>query len=684
MRVFVAAVLALVLGLSIPYAASPAHAASPPSMTIDCDSNEDLSASLDVLPDTSVRNVGTALSPVWVIGGLTTTDAITFFNGASEGTCAFDKGTGLESVNPIAKTETSIFQVLASGTFTITPEGVSPTAVTIYLDACSLVGSGISQDPWRVGSQTDFREIGNTTAPQSCVLSGHYLQTSDIILDHYADDRVGGTFSGVYDGDHYQLNLTGTGSEGWSYDSNGADTPGGFSERVGLFAIVTGTIQKVRLTGALNTSLPIAGGLAQILDGGGVISEVESTVTLRTDISNNNGAFGGIVGQLGTDGATAPVRIQYSKYQGTIYWEGNDLGGSIGIGGIAGVSRRSDSTGTVVSEIRDSYSRVTVNYMRVQDSRNFNAGGLVGQVVGKNLLLVRNYSVPSFVQTNPGFIPGANPVYLGGLIGHGASSVTASFSVLSNFWVPGPAVAVGFARPGDAPVDYTDPGLLPVAVSVDSTELQTLSTYTTKEFLPAGSGNPGGEEILIGDGADNDYRWAITSERSTFVPSSYSDVADYTSRQLWPDPETNRKFYQTLRAGVLTTDAHGGSDPISTITYTTLGNVWEICPGEDFPTLVWEEETCGTGGGGSGSGSADREDPDHSNPGGLSDEEYLAFLASGLTLEQWQATRLATTGSSEKALSFGFLFGGVLSLVGLGMAIVARRSMRGKVSQPAR
>lgn len=661
MRVFVAAALALVLGLSIPYAGSPAHAASPPTMSIDCDSNADLLASLDLLPDTSVRNVGTALSPVWVIGGLVTTDSVSFKNDGSVGTCAVAQGTGLEAANSIAQMETSIFPVLGSGSFTITPAGDSPTAVTIYVDACSLAGSGISEDPWRVSSKTDFREIGNVTGTQSCVLSGHYLQTIDIVLDDYANDQVAGTFSGVYDGDHYQISLTGVGSGGWAFDSNGASTPGGFSPRVGLFGVVSGTIQRVRLTGDLNTSYPIAGGLAQVLDGGGVISEVESTVTIRTDISTNNGFFGGIVGQLGSDSATTPVRIQYSKYQGTIHWEGSDLGGSVGIGGIAGVNRRG-STGT--SEIRDSYSRVTVEYKRVVDVFNFNVGGLVGQVIGRNLLLVRNYSVPSFVQTNTGFIPGANPVYTGGLIGHGAGSVDASFSIVSNFWVPGPAVAVGF---GTAPVDYTDPGLLPVAVSVDSTELQTLSTFTSQEFLPAGSGNPGGVEIPIGDGADNDYRWAITTERSTFVPSSYSSVADYTSRQLWPDPAANRKFYQTLRAGVLTADAHGGADPISTITYTTLGNVWEICPGEDFPTLVWEEETCGSGGG-SGGGN-----PGGGNPGGMSDAEYAEFLKSGLTLKEFLAKRLAATGTSDVALGFGGLSAVLLGVLGAGFVMFARR-----------
>jgi hypothetical protein len=105
--------------------------------------------------------------------------------------------------------------------------------------------------------------------------------------------------------------------------------------------------------------------------------------------------------------------------------------------------------------------------------------------------------------------------------------------------------------------------------------------------------------------------------------------------------------------------------------YPALGRVWEICAYENngFPVLVWEDRNCqaeGTGGG--GNSAADR-----ARAAGLSGAELTAFLASGLTLEQWLAQRLAATGTPGEALGLGVLIAGVLTMVGLGLIVARRR-----------
>lgn len=666
--------VALVIGLGIGAPSLPAFAAAtPPSFSVDCDSSSTLSSATPIVGLTSHKVIAGVVGDTFTV---TNTAAV------GAGPCAVIANASVSTAGGAVTIGDGgmglVFTIVRSGTFTIAPDGGGP--VTFVIDACSLQGAGTEADPWLVATPAQFQNVGDKIGTSSCSLSGHFLQTADLYLQDHSNDNVrstdtsSGVFSGVYDGDHYQILLGGTGSGGWAYDSNGVGTAGGYSARTSLFDTISGTVQRVRVSGQFNTSNPVVGGLANSVSGGAVISEIESTVTIR-----NNGdtvAIGGIVGFLGTTDTTAHLRIQYSKFHGTIYWDGiaitpgvvGSTPSGVAIGGIAGASLRQGAS-TNFSEIRDSYSRVTVVYQRTSDLDPFFAGGLVGQVIGPKLRLLRNYAVPSFSSSNTApTSPG--PIYVGGLMGDHAQSEVSSFEAFSNFWVPGPALASGTTNPGP-PLDYTaSPDLLPVAVSVDSTELQALSTFTTKE-LSAGTGNPGGPEIPIGTEAANDYRWAITTERSTFVPSTYTSIGDFTTRNLLADPASNRKFYQTLRAGVLTADAHGGYDPISTVSYTTLGNVWEICPGEDYPTLVWEEETCGSGGGSSGAGSDSSGAT--SNPGGLSSAEYAEFLRSGLTLEQFLEKRLAATGVARQTVVAGLFSGMMLAVLGMGLIIASRR-----------
>jgi hypothetical protein len=168
----------------------------------------------------------------------------------------------------------------------------------------------------------------------------------------------------------------------------------------------------------------------------------------------------------------------------------------------------------------------------------------------------------------------------------------------------------------------------------------------------------------LGDLSEQDYRWAIEAGSvGTFVPSSYSNESEFSSRELFTDT-TVPQSYRVRGAGDLL--VHGGADSEIVTGYPSLGRVWEICTNENngFPVLVWEERTCS--GGGSAAGG---------NPGGLSDAEYAEFLRSGLTLEQFLARRLAATGAPAEALGQGLIVAALLAAAGLGL-ILGRRRLR--------
>jgi hypothetical protein len=704
-RAFVAAVLALVLGLSIPYAASPANAASTGQMDIDCDTNAELLASLQALSPSRIRKFGDGASAVWVIGDLTpgnddlqSDDDILFKSIASTGACVVSKGTaldlgaGLNSVN-LLRGDYGMYPVAGSGSFTLTSAGADPVAVTIYVDACSLAGSGISQDPWRVASKTDFREIANTIDPQSCVSSGHYLQTADIVLDDFALDQVPAGFSGVYDGDHYGVVLarnTSVPTKGWGNDL----ASGG---PVGLFvSIIGGTVRKLRLSGEIVSAQETVGGLAQHTGGDAVISEVSSEVTIT---SVNSATVGGIVGEF----VAGDSRVQYSRYVGTME-STTATSGCVILGGIVG-ERESEvdlealppvTAGARLVEIRDSYSRAsfTVNSQSLSCPGLW-VGGLVGYldtpIEGGSAMFVRNYSASS---VNDGCVAScATPaeLHFGSLAGRDELAWNTVW--VSNFYQQGG----GFTKPyGGAAVSAAYIGSRPVAVSLSAALLKYIATYQSKEAgstqLPSGSSDLVEAASNRSSVQEQDYRWAIEPIIvQTFVPSSYAaspsvgelgtltEQRNYLNRNRYPSatPMATATYLTKRLAG--TTDltlvsAHRGRDAATTSDYPLLGRVWDIC--DDYPTLVWEEEDSCTGGGG-GNNSAGN-NGDDSNPGGLSDAEYAEFLRSGLTLADFLARRLAATGPSDAALGLVGLSAALLGLVGAALVLIARRQVSRK------
>jgi hypothetical protein len=292
---------------------------------------------------------------------------------------------------------------------------------------------------------------------------------------------------------------------------------------------------------------------------------------------------------------------------------------------------------------------------------------------------------------------------VGGLIGSQTRFGTLqnnATNVVSSFWLT--SSATNAFGEGTQPSAYDLDSGLPVAVGVSAQTLRTISTFQSKgtgstpfgastgdNSLPIGNSTPGATPTA------NDYRWAIESgnvegfvaQRRDASPivdgvTVVGETVTFTPRQfdrlLWTNSDVPPATYTT----------EGVSETVTG--YPALGRVWEICSNRGvnngFPVLVWEERNCpseGTGGGGT---DRNREKPADTElaaalAAGLSGAELQAFLASGLTLEQWLAQRLAATGTPGEALNDGLLLAAMLSILGLWFVLSSRRLTRGRATR---
>jgi hypothetical protein len=673
---------ALVLGV-VGFGSTSAQAADRGVLNINCDA-ADISSTSYTLSDTQVgdtlriQNMGTTDDCVIVESNVLGNDA------------------GGVSVSP--GITSSDFTVSRSGSFTVQSSAAGNPSTTVLVDACILEGLGTDEDPWKVSNADDLDLVGETgqtsdlTYNYSCTPSGSYLQTANIDNVELAGTQIGEVFTGTYDGDHYNI----------SYFSDEFAT-----SRDPLFDQVGpgGVIRKLSLSGNITTDGTYSSSLVDKLYGG-VISEVQSSVLIQVD-DDNDAVIGGLVARSG--GIDQNGLIAYSKFDGRIEWLESSVGSEQEgptIGGLVGMAR-----GTGVTEIRDSYSRAAIAFDSLgltnedsvthPDAAVF-AGGLVGsdgfteisesgnfdenprQHVASSVSLIRSYFAGSFTNLCPSTnasicnIDVPSHVFTGGLIGVSSDLNNAGDIIASAFWLSSSVSnAVGqIVDGGDQPNVYSvealpeSPGSLPEAPGLSTSFLTTLSTYQSEEGEP---GEPSGTSDLlvanssIGDLSEQDYRWAIEAGSvGTFVPSSYSNESEFSSRELFTDT-TVPQSYRVRGAGDLL--VHGGADSETVTGYPSLGRVWEICTNENngFPVLVWEERTCS--GGGSAAGG---------NPGGLSDAEYAEFLRSGLTLEQFLARRLAATGAPAEAVGQGLIVAALLAATGLGLILGRRRLRSGK------
>jgi LPXTG-motif cell wall-anchored protein len=527
------------------------------------------------------------------------------------------------------------------------------------VDANSPGTAGTSSNPWKVTSAQDFALVGDGDGDGDCGLDGHYLQTASFSVDTSisgarVDDLLAQDsgdvipFSGVYNGDHWQITLAGE-----------SDRP--------PFSTVSGTIKKLRISGNMSTDGLEAGSLVQVLEGG-VISEVGSTVTI---ISEADGpSVGGLVALVW---ATQPSLIQYSYFSSSISF--TPWGeGTPSIGGLVG---------TVAGPltVRDSYARAEVVFG--SEYLDIGAGGILGFVAGSApVQVVRTYAAGSFTNVCDTSSGGCDPdkVYVGGLVGWSQRAENNEGIFVSNFWLQTMATAsIGEREVGVADLlSYNSS--FPIAVPLNQVGLRDITSFQSK-----GSGTtpnlaqplpqPGSTRLDDGSAPlDIDYRWAIEfADISPFVAQKRQTDA-VPGETVTYDAAFDRVSWANSPVPLATYSTRGTTS--SSDSYPPIGRVWEICSNLDvndgFPVLVWEGYNCpgeGTGGGVANSGA------NQAHASGLTGAELTAFLASGLTLEQWLAQRLAATGTSSQALWLGIAGAVMLTAVGLGL-VVARRRLR--------
>jgi hypothetical protein len=472
-------------------------------------------------------------------------------------------------------------------------------------------------------------------------------------------------FSGVYNGDHWQITL-----------AEGSDRP--------PFSTVSNTIKKLRLAGQIESNEMFISSLALFLDDG-TLSEVGSTVEIES-LHEENPIIGGLV--VAVSGSSL---IQYSYYAGQISLAVEQPVDGLFAAGLVGFA-------TDLPVIRDSYARAHIRYnsdlvQGTGDLGGGSVGGIVGLYVenaGNQLTLLRTYAAGSFEDLCP---EECNDVDRGGLIGFvGYAGETLRYDLISSFWpLTMSDRSIGAFNNDGTPLGdsstggYESPSGLPRDVPLTDADLRRITTFQSKgaggsysrPSEPSQTGVPDPSRSLTVASstetlAEQDYRWAIESadvdtfvaQKRTASPSQTGETVTFTrafDRLLWTNSAVPTATYST----------RGVSETVDG--YPALGRVWEICDAENdgFPVLVWEDRNCPgeeTGGGVTNSGT------NQAHASGLSGEELAAFLASGLTLEQWLAQRLAATGTPGEALGLGVAIAGVLTIVGLSLLFLRRRS----------
>jgi LPXTG-motif cell wall-anchored protein len=545
---------------------------------------------------------------------------------------------------------------------------VSPVAADPAFSAsCDLAGGGTDASPWLVEDDADFKKIGDG----GCSLSGHYKQTDSFTLesadnDPPPTDSVATSFSGVYDGDFYTITLGGSGAGSWS---NYAGNKGVFGD------YLSGTVKKLYLTGVYQTSNIWGQPLVSFVNSGGFISQVHSSVNVTVT---------GVVDTIRLSGLVRMLRrgavIEYSSAIGNLTWNPGTVpdrphiyGGLVAEAGADGDSL--GATGSRSTEIRDSYSRVTVTWPSDALCKA-QYGGILGNAnqVGGDVYLVRTYSASSIATDS--LSPTCATSQIGGLVGRSDGALrylanivnppTTYTYLVSSFWatdlIGGVTRAVG-TQSSTSSNQYV--GGVPTGVGLLSGDLKKIGTFQSGE-----GGTPGtpsdnsdlpiqsstGFKPTDGNLQTNSgtYRWGIEpGNQRVFVPVTYTDPTNFLTRTLLTDitvPQTMAGRGSTIDGAAVTNYPH-------------LGRIWEICSdiNNGYPVLVWEEETCASEGAAYSGVPTSDDPPEESGDGesrvsGVSDAKATAdsgpqLAATGVS----RAQSLMTVMGSALLMLVGFL-----------------------------
>ena len=185
--------------------------------------------------------------------------------------------------------------------------------VFFCLSANAMEGNGTEEDPYIITSVDDFMAINNNKA-------AHYKLDADLELPTSTTAYITSSFTGVFDGDGHTINV----------DIQGATTKSSDTFEA-LFAIVTGQIKNLTVTGSVTGSNKVAGIVGKLEKGG----KIDNCVNYATVYGRKNVA--GIAGVLFDDtvnGVRPGTKITSCANLGAI--SGYSIKGGVDMGGIVG------------------------------------------------------------------------------------------------------------------------------------------------------------------------------------------------------------------------------------------------------------------------------------------------------------------------------------------------------------
>ncbi len=178
------------------------------------------------------------------------------------------------------------------------------TAV-LALTINAMSGSGTENDPYLIETKNDFASIQSN-------LSAHYKLMNDLELSSQSGAIIEAEFKGVFDGNGHKIELNITAPTNNSSDTLDA-----------LFALSSGVIKNLTVTGSVTGSNKVAGIVAKLISSG----NIDNCVNYATIYGRKN--VGGIAGVL-FDTATITNCKNYGSIGGQSINKGVDLGGIVG------------------------------------------------------------------------------------------------------------------------------------------------------------------------------------------------------------------------------------------------------------------------------------------------------------------------------------------------------------------
>jgi uncharacterized repeat protein (TIGR02543 family) len=421
-----------------------------------------------------------------------------------------------------------------------------PVGTTTPSSAAAGFGGGLGTlaSPWLICSRAQLQGISTN----SFTRAAHYKLSSDIDLAGSDWIPIGPVFSGIFDGQYNVISnavIKGDPDNGSTHPSANSDSE---TDLYGLFAMVSGTIKKLTLTGFRVTSestvnrtimagghtvgsfqdrFPMSGALSGACIAGGIYSEIR---LLDSRVSGRNLAAGTLTG--GSSSCSMDL-VDASDSANTV--ESNfQSNGGIQLGGISGFAGESNfkrvSFGGIVGN--SSFSPAvnanffggllgTTNYISIEQSIVSGTirgsqdlfdyiGGFVGFMPSAPPS-GKNFGIKNSVFTGTIDVPTLGSRWIGGLYGIGASDAPTLNNLILGTMPQFPSTKVGPVEGGF--------GAVPTDTYFNST---TLSTFGANDANERGDGKTTAElqDVNLTTGLFS--TWSIAGADTAAVTSDWT------------------------------------------------------------------------------------------------------------------------------------------------------------------